>query len=41
MTAKNKVGLSPRPTFKRVKKLETAGYNIGYGARIDLARPGE
>jgi len=37
----DKVGLSPSPTLKRIKRLETAGYITGYGARIDLARLGD
>ena len=41
MAAENKVGLSPNPTLKHVKRLETAGYITGYGTPIDLARPGE
>ena len=36
-----KVGLSPSPTLKRVKKLEATGYITAYAAQIDLARIGE
>lgn len=32
------VGLSPSPCLQRVKRLQKAGYIIGYRARIDLAR---
>ena len=37
----DKIGLSPSPALKRVKKLEAAGYITGYGARVDLAKLGE
>lgn len=33
-----KVGLSPSPCLQRVKRLESAGYITGYGARIHLAK---
>jgi len=33
-----KVGLSPSPCLQRVKRLESAGYITGYGARINLAK---
>ncbi|MFA6265048.1 MAG: winged helix-turn-helix transcriptional regulator [Pseudolabrys sp.] len=33
-----KVGLSPSPCLQRVKRLESAGYISGYGARINLAK---
>lgn len=32
------VGLSPSPCLQRVKRLEAAGYILGYGARINLAK---
>lgn len=32
------VGLSQSPCLQRVKRLENAGYIIGYGAEIDLRR---
>jgi DNA-binding Lrp family transcriptional regulator len=32
------VGLSPSPCLQRVKRLEKAGYIVGYGARINLAK---
>jgi len=32
------VGLSPSPCLQRVKRLESAGYIAGYGARINLAK---
>lgn len=35
------VGLSPSPCLQRVKRLEAAGYIIGYGARIALAKLAE
>ena len=34
------VGLSPSPCLSRVKRLEKAGYIIGYGAHIELAKLG-
>ncbi|MBS0535395.1 MAG: Lrp/AsnC family transcriptional regulator [Proteobacteria bacterium] len=33
-----KVGLSPSPCLQRVKRLESAGYISGYGARINLSK---
>jgi DNA-binding Lrp family transcriptional regulator len=33
-----KVGLSPSPCLQRVKRLESAGYITGYGARLNLAK---
>ncbi|MEZ5758689.1 MAG: Lrp/AsnC family transcriptional regulator [Emcibacteraceae bacterium] len=36
----DKVGLSPSPCLKRVKRLEQAGYVSGYGAFINLAKLG-
>ena len=35
------IGLSPSPCLQRVKRLETAGYISGYGARIDLSKLAE
>lgn len=35
------VGLSPSPCLARVKRLEQAGYIIGYGAEIRLEKLGE
>ncbi|MFU8825146.1 Lrp/AsnC family transcriptional regulator [Yoonia sp.] len=35
-----RVGLSPSPCARRIRKLETAGYITGYGAHIDEARLG-
>jgi DNA-binding Lrp family transcriptional regulator len=35
------VGLSPSPCLQRTKRLETAGYILGYGAQIDLVKLGE
>jgi DNA-binding Lrp family transcriptional regulator len=35
------VNLSPSPCLMRVKKLQQAGYIVGYSAQIDLARLGE
>ncbi|KQN76633.1 AsnC family transcriptional regulator [Sphingomonas sp. Leaf67] len=35
------VGLSPSPCLSRVKRLEKAGYIIGYGAHVALAKLGE
>ena len=32
------VGLSPSPCLQRVKRLEAAGYIVGYGARIALSK---
>lgn len=32
------VGLSPSPCLQRVKRLESAGYIVGYGAHINLAK---
>ena len=32
------VGLSPSPCLQRVKRLEAAGYIVGYGARLNLAK---
>jgi DNA-binding Lrp family transcriptional regulator len=32
------VGLSPSPCLQRVKRLESAGYITGYGARLNLAK---
>lgn len=36
-----RVGLSASPCLQRVRRLEGAGYILGYGALIDLARFGE
>ena len=35
------VGLSASPCLQRTKRLESAGYVIGYGAQLDLAKFGE
>jgi DNA-binding Lrp family transcriptional regulator len=35
------VGLSPSPCLTRVKRLETAGFIIGYGAQLNLRKLGE
>jgi DNA-binding Lrp family transcriptional regulator len=35
------VGLSPSPCLQRTKRLESAGYILGYGAQIDLVKLGE
>jgi DNA-binding Lrp family transcriptional regulator len=35
------VGLSPSPCLTRVKRLEQAGYIVGYGAQINLKKLGE
>lgn len=35
-----RVGLSPSPCARRIRKLEVAGYITGYGAHIDEARLG-
>lgn len=35
------VGLSPSPCLTRVKRLEKAGYIVGYGALINLRKLGE
>lgn len=35
------VSLSPSPCLMRVKKLQQAGFIIGYAAQIDMARLGE
>ena len=35
------VGLSPSPCLQRTKRLEQAGYIMGYGAQIDLVKLGE
>ncbi|WP_272002662.1 Lrp/AsnC family transcriptional regulator [Roseovarius sp. ZX-A-9] len=35
-----KVGLSPSPCARRIRKLEASGYVTGYGARIDDAKMG-
>ncbi|SAL63437.1 AsnC family transcriptional regulator [Caballeronia arvi] len=35
------VGLSPSPCLIRVKRLEKAGYIVGYGARIQLEKLGD
>jgi len=35
------VGLSPSPCLTRVKRLETSGYIIGYGAQIQLRKLGD
>jgi DNA-binding Lrp family transcriptional regulator len=32
------VGLSQSPCLQRVKRLETAGFIVGYGARLDVAK---
>lgn len=32
------VGLSPSPCLQRVKRLESGGYIVGYGARLNLAK---
>lgn len=37
----DRVGLSPSPCLKRVKKLEAAGFIAGYGTQIDLAKLGD
>ena len=34
------VGLSPSPYLQRTKRLEGAGYIIGYGAQLDLVKLG-
>ena len=35
------VGLSPSPCLQRTKRLEGAGYIVGYGAHLDLVKLGE
>ena len=35
------VGLSASPCLQRVKRLEQAGYVVGYGAHLNLAKLGE
>jgi DNA-binding Lrp family transcriptional regulator len=35
------VGLSASPCLQRTKRLESAGYIIGYGAQLNLAKLGE
>lgn len=35
------VSLSPSPCLMRVKRLEKAGYIVGYGAQIELAKLGD
>jgi len=35
------VGLSPSPCLQRTKRLESAGYILGYGAQVNLAKLGE
>lgn len=35
------VGLSPSPCLQRTKRLETAGYIVGYGAQLDMVKLGE
>jgi DNA-binding Lrp family transcriptional regulator len=35
------VGLSPSPCLQRVKRLEGAGYIVGYGALLNLAKMGD
>ncbi|MBY0360575.1 MAG: Lrp/AsnC family transcriptional regulator [Phreatobacter sp.] len=35
------VGLSPSPCLTRVKRLETSGYIVGYGAQIQLRKLGD
>jgi Lrp/AsnC family leucine-responsive transcriptional regulator len=35
------VGLTPSPTFERIKKLEQRGIITGYGARVDPAKLGK
>ncbi len=37
----DEVSLSPSPCLMRVKKLQQAGYILGYSAQINLARLGE
>lgn len=37
----DRVHLTPRPCQERVRKLEQAGYILGYTARLDEARLGE
>jgi DNA-binding Lrp family transcriptional regulator len=37
----DEVHLSPSPCLMRVKKLQQAGYIVGYSAQIDLARLGQ
>ena len=34
----DKVGLSPSPCLQRVKRLEEAGFIVGYGAQLDIAK---
>lgn len=36
----NAIGLSPSPCLHRVKRLEKAGYIVGYGAQIQLEKLG-
>jgi Lrp/AsnC family leucine-responsive transcriptional regulator len=36
----SRVGLSPSPCARRIKRLETDGYITGYSARIDQAKIG-
>lgn len=36
----DRVGLSPSPCARRIRKLEADGYISGYGARIDEAKMG-
>ena len=35
------VGLSASPCLQRTKRLEGAGYIVGYGAHVNLAKLGE
>ncbi len=35
------IGLSASPCLQRTKRLESAGYIVGYGAQLDLAKFGE
>ena len=35
-----RIGLSPSPIARRIKKLESDGYITGYGARVDEAKMG-
>ncbi len=34
----DKVCLSPSPCLQRVKRLEEAGFIVGYGAQLDIAK---
>jgi len=37
----DKIGLSPSPCLKRIKRLEESGYISGYAARIDTQKLGD